>query len=63
MSDYKKSKNDTWWEIWDAIYYRFIYNNIKLLKNNYATSRQVKHWENKTESQKKNLLEIANKYQ
>jgi deoxyribodipyrimidine photolyase-related protein len=62
MSDYKKSKNETWWSIWDALYYRFIYKNINLLKANYATSRQVKHWENKSQEEKKKLLQIADDY-
>ena len=63
MSTFKKNKNEDWWKIWDAIYYSFINKNQKILENNYATSRQVQHWKNKTDSMKKKLLSIANNYQ
>ena len=64
MSNYKKSKKTTnkWWEIWDAIYYSFINKHQNLLKKNYATSRQVKHWENKSNKEQQQLLSIAKKY-
>ena len=61
MSNFKKTKDETWWTIWDAIYYNFINIHQSILKKNYATSRQVVHWNNKTHSEKKELLEIANK--
>jgi deoxyribodipyrimidine photolyase-related protein len=62
MSTFKRTKNETWWAIWDAIYYSFINKHQKLLESNYATSRQVIHWKNKTNKQKEELLDIANKY-
>ena len=62
MSNLKKTKDDKWWEIWDALYYNFIHTHQKLLSKNYATSRQVKHWNDKTENQKKVLLNIAKNY-
>ena len=62
MSNYKKNKDMDWWKIWDAIYYNFINIHQNILKKNYATSRQVIHWVNKTLNEKKQLLEIANKY-
>ena len=61
MSTFKKHKNEQWWKIWDAIYYSFINKNIKILENNYATSRQVIHWKNKTSTEKTKLLQLATK--
>ena len=64
MSNYKKSKKELnkWWEVWDAIYYNFINKHKTLLKKNYATSRQVIHWEKKSKKQQDELLSIAKKY-
>lgn len=59
MSDFKKGE---WCEIWEALYYQFINNNIKILKNNYSTSIMVKHWLNKLPANKKKLLDIAKIY-
>jgi deoxyribodipyrimidine photolyase-related protein len=61
MSKFKK--DNKWDKIFDAIYYSFIDKHYELLKKNYATSRQTIHWKNKTENQKKELLDIAKKYQ
>lgn len=55
-------KNDSWSEIWNALYYSFIDKHYKLLKGNYATARQVKHWDDKSEDDKKELLKIAKIY-
>ena len=60
MSSFKK--NEEWAEIWDAIYYYFIYNNYDLLKKNYATARQAKHWAQKKPSEKIKLINIAKNY-
>jgi deoxyribodipyrimidine photolyase-related protein len=62
MSDYKRKSNEEWWKIWDAIYYNFIDKHYDLLKSNYATSRQAAHWRKKSQKEKLELLEIANKY-
>ena len=64
MSNYKKSKtiDNKWWEIWDAIYYDFINKHHKLLKKNYATSRQVAHWDKKTKKEQNNLLKISKNF-
>jgi len=59
MSDIKKGE---WCEIWDAIYYSFIAKHYKLLKHNYATSRQVAHWTKKTDKEKQHLLTLAHKH-
>jgi deoxyribodipyrimidine photolyase-related protein len=60
MSNYKKSEE--WGKIWDAIYYSFIDKHYNLLKKNYATARQTAHWNKKSSKEKKELLDIANKY-
>lgn len=63
MSNFKRKKGDSWWETWDAIYYSFINKHQDLLEKNYATSRQVIHWKNKTKAQKEELLKMAKEYQ
>lgn len=62
MSNYKKNKDNDWWKIWDAIYYSFINKHKNILKKNYATSRQVIHWDKKTKKQQTELLNIAKKF-
>lgn len=59
MSDYKKGP---WTKTFDALYYNFINKHESYLASNYATSRQVAFWKKKTESEKKEIIEIANKY-
>jgi deoxyribodipyrimidine photolyase-related protein len=59
MSDYKK---DDWCSILEALYYNFINKHKNYLKKNYSTSRQVSHWNKKTNTEKKNLLNNAKKY-
>ena len=60
MSTYKR--NGEWDVIWDSLYYNFIDKHQDFLKKNYAIAQQVKHWNNKTESEKKELKKTANKY-
>jgi len=62
MSDYKKKSNETWWKIWDAIYYNFINKHYDLLKSNYATARQAAHWRKKSQKEKLEILENSKKY-
>lgn len=62
MSNFKINKNTLWSKIWDAIYYHFINKHQNILKKNYATSRQVAHWINKSSYEKNKLLEFANEY-
>ena len=59
MSSFKK--ND-WSETWNALYYNFISKHYKLLKGNYATSRQVKHWDDKSKKDQSILIKNANEY-
>jgi deoxyribodipyrimidine photolyase-related protein len=56
MSDYKK---DVWCNIWDTLYYNFIYNNRKMLKTNYSTARQVAFWDRKSEEEKNKIKRYA----
>ena len=46
----------------DAIYYNFINKHRAYLIRNYATARQVKHWDNKTKSEQKELINNAETY-
>jgi deoxyribodipyrimidine photolyase-related protein len=73
MSDYKtihatielkpkSNKKYTWEQIWDALYYRFIYKNREMLKKIYATARNVAHWDKKPKEDQDNLLEVAELY-
>jgi len=70
MSDYKaphanieiQDKMYSWAEIWDALYYRFIYKNHDMLKKIYATARNVAHWDKKSKKDQDDLLELADKY-
>ena len=61
MSSFK-SKDDNWSEIWDAVYYSFINKHYKMLKKNYATARQVKHWTDKSKEEQKELIKKSNSY-
>jgi deoxyribodipyrimidine photolyase-related protein len=56
MSNYPKSK------LWDALYYNFINDNIDEFTKNYAISPQVKHWINKSPSEKKKIILSAKNY-
>jgi deoxyribodipyrimidine photolyase-related protein len=62
MSTFKVKKNDNWSETWDALYYNFIFKHRNLLKSNYAVARQVKHWDNKSESEQNEIKKKANEY-
>lgn len=55
-------KNNNWTDIWNDLYYYFIYNNINYLKHNYSVSRQVRHWNNKTKNEQHIIINNARKY-
>ena len=69
MSSYKgvelaitpKISVDTF-DIWDALYYRFIDNNKSKLSKIYATASAVKTWKNKSAAERSHLLYLANLY-
>ena len=63
MSSFKRKKDETWWQTWDAIYYSFINKHQDILAKNYATSRQVIHWKNKSPTEKEKLLKMANNFE
>jgi deoxyribodipyrimidine photolyase-related protein len=49
-------------DVWDALFYRFIsFNKNKLLKN-YATANFVKLWKKKSASEQISILYLANLY-
>lgn len=65
MSDFKNEKtilDTSWVKIWDAVYYNFIKNHKNKLASNYATAMQVKHYNNKTNSEKNEIELLANNY-
>jgi deoxyribodipyrimidine photolyase-related protein len=68
MSDYKENKDVkildkyTWCEVWDALYYQFIFKYRDMLKKIYATARNVSHWDKKTKKDQDTLLNIADEY-
>jgi deoxyribodipyrimidine photolyase-related protein len=62
MSTYKVSSKDTWSKTWDALYYNFINSNENIFRKNYAIAQQVKHWDNKTEDEKKEIKKLAKEY-
>ena len=49
-------------EIWDALYYRFIDKNKNKLAKNYATASAVAVWKAKPNNEKNQLLYVANWY-
>ena len=60
MSNIKRDKE--WDVVWDALYYNFIDKNYDILKKNYFTARQVRHYDNKTDDVKQKYKKIATKY-
>jgi len=56
MSNYKRD------DIWDCLYYNFINKHYDMLKKNYATAQQVKHWDNKTKKEQDETLHKAKEY-
>jgi len=59
MSDYKKKK---WFDIWDALYWNFIYTNKDILKKIYGTAFQVKLLEKMDKNKIDNYKQIANDF-
>jgi deoxyribodipyrimidine photolyase-related protein len=61
MSDFKNDESN-WIKTWDALYYNFIKDHKTKLAANYATAMQVKHYNNKTSSEKNEIELLANNY-
>jgi deoxyribodipyrimidine photolyase-related protein len=59
MSDYSRNG---WEHIWDAKYYSFIADNIDMLRKNYATAMQARHYSNKTQAEKEEFKKIDASY-
>lgn len=51
-----------WDVVWDSLYYNFINKHHDILKKNYYTARNVYHWDNKTDDEKKEILKISKLY-
>ena len=64
MSNFASNKElyDEWTTIWNTVYYNFINDNVDYLKKNYSIARQVKHWNDKTKSEKNKIIQDAKKY-
>ena len=65
MSDYTKKSGKLimnkyyWSDIWNALYYFFIYKNQKYLAKNYSTANAVSNWKKKSSSEKKEIIQIS----
>jgi deoxyribodipyrimidine photolyase-related protein len=59
MSNYKK---DDWCIILDSLYYNFINKHQNILKKNYSTAISVSNWNKKSEKEKNEIKNRANKY-
>lgn len=53
MSDYKKEE---WCQIWNNLYYNFIYTHQKMLKKIYSWARHVSFWNKKSDEEKKEII-------
>ena len=60
MSDYKKSED--WAEIWDALYYYFIFKKSSKLSKIYSTANSVKLWEKKDKKEQNEIKKIASNF-
>lgn len=57
-----KNNEYEWYEIWDVLYYNFIYKNKDYLKSNYSTATSVAHWNRKKQSEKDKIIKLAKDY-
>jgi len=62
MSTFKRSTQDGWSEIWDALYYNFINKHQDLFIKNYAIAQQVKNWNNKSDLEQKIIIKKATEF-
>ena len=62
MSNFITNNNEEWIEIWNNLYYYFIYKNKEYLKKNYSIARQVVHWNNKSKNEQKEIINFAKSY-
>lgn len=60
MSNFKNI--DNWSEIFDSMYYNYISKNINILKNDYSLRFQINLWNKKSQSDKNEIINLANKY-
>lgn len=73
MSSYKKKRNIypkitlkgnvyEWYDIWNALYYNFVKNNLKEFSTNYSTAMAANIWNKKSIKEKKELIKLAEIY-
>ncbi len=70
MSDFRASdgsvavegKTYAWTEIWDALYYRFVFTHRRVLKSNYSTARAVANVKKKSRREMMRLVDLADSY-
>ncbi len=68
MSDFESngvkmgSKEYSWEEVWNALYYNFVSTHSKLLQSIYSTAIQVKNLNNLDSQKKKQIKQIAKLY-
>ena len=59
MSNFKKNN---WCDIWDALFWKFIFDHKELISNNYRLSVMIKIWEKFNNEKKETLLKKAQEY-
>jgi deoxyribodipyrimidine photolyase-related protein len=71
MSDYKLDNYDKiklgseeyyWNEIWNSLYYNCLNKNKNIFRKIYSLAMHVKRWENNSQEERKEKLEMAKKY-
>lgn len=60
MSSYDITKEEGL--LWNALYYNFLDTHYDKLKNNYAISAQIKHLDNKTKEEMKEIKQLHKQY-
>ena len=51
-----------WYELWNILFYNFIYKNKKEFSYNYSTAMFVNMWKKKTSKEKKLIVKLAKNY-
>lgn len=73
MSNYNRVKNKypaiiinnkeyEWYELWDILYYNFVYDNRKIFAQNYSTASSVQHLNNKNNDEIRQIRYMAKKF-
>jgi deoxyribodipyrimidine photolyase-related protein len=63
MSDYKKNNKDNdWAEIWNGLYWNFIFNNREVFENNHRMRMMTSMLDKMKKETLQNHLENANRF-